>query len=127
MNADNERLFALLSSAMSPRRNSAHGHKVVDQFEGIPPARNMQECDDSAKIYADFTGSEIAFSILFHIQDHGGENCATKILEEHLQHIRGLAIHLVTEGCKSCDLVNPFETSTHNAALVKEILAEDES
>ena len=100
--------------------------KAAKALNQVPIPGGIPDASALVKLMGDYMGMYMSAELVFHMQEHGGENCTKEILEYHLDRIRQRTLEITAERCDAVGITNTLVEPDHNAKVAAEILAECE-
>ncbi len=100
--------------------------KMLRLLADFPPPTNADEGDLYTGILSEVLVVTLGSTVLYHIENHGGKDCAKDIIETVLTCVRDGTYAMIKDGCKFADTKNPLEPDL-NKATTQEILDELEA
>ena len=99
-------------------------NKAVAAFDQVPTPGSVIEAGVLVKLACGYMSLYMAAELIYHMEEHGGEDCAKDILEYHLGRIRQHTHEMVGDCCDALGITNTLVEPDHNAKVAAEILAE---
>lgn len=98
--------------------------KAAAAFDQVPTPGSVMEAGMLVKLACAYISLYMAAELIYHMEEHGGEDCVKDILEHHLGRIRQHTHKMVIDCCDALGITNTLVEPDHNAKVAAEILAE---